>query len=139
MTQDQKNDFFYLTNCIGILESGCASILTEDEQKMLKQASKLTVAAYTKLADRMTAEFAQSIVKEIKRAKLYISQDGKVIKSQVIVSSWDLDTIIEHAMECCKECSRNQKACRLKVAYKKLNVPIMDPDQKGCPYRIEKE
>lgn len=122
-----------------ILANDSSSIATEDEQRLITDSRQPLMTAIESILKRFTLDLIKRTQKELGQITFYISRKGEPKKSERIVNSWDLETVIEYSMASCYKCDRNHKACRLKVAYKKLNIPVMDEGQQGCPYRIEKE
>lgn len=140
LTIEEKNKLLNLSLTAEILgdEYNCL-FESEVRSKILDARQTIITAIENILKTNMTLDLIKKLHKELRGVRFVINRQGEPKKSERIINSFDLETVLEHSLVCCVNCTKNHKNCRLHEAFKRLVVPVADPDQKGCKYRIDKE
>ena len=138
VTQEQKTLILSLSLLPEVMSQDYRSLLGEVERKKILNARQEVMEVLEVVLRSVTVELLQKLRKEIRGLKFAINRSGEPKKSERIVNSWDLETIIEHSMVNCYNCDKNHKACRLNEALKRLNIPVADETATGCKYKLER-
>lgn len=140
LTVEQKDILLNLTLATKLFEKDCSSLLNKEQQELVNSIYIVLKGLLESILKSMTLELIKRFQKELENITFVLDRKGDPKKSERIINSSDLQDIIGYAMNCCENCGvQNPKACILRNAFKRVNIPVFDPDAKGCKYRLTKE